>query len=130
VRYLLDTHVALWATYQSRKLSARARTLLSAEDVEVHVSAASFWEIAVKNTMQPGELPPVRQTIVDFAKAGFRELPVTSRAMAVLERLPILHKDPFDRLLVSQARTEGLMLLTADEKVGAYDPARAFVLVV
>jgi PIN domain nuclease of toxin-antitoxin system len=130
VRYLLDTHIALWATYQSRKLSARARALLTAEDIEVHVSAASLWEIAVKNAMQPGELPPVRVAITDFGKAGFRELSVTSRAMAFLEKLPLLHKDPFDRMLVSQASTEGFTLLTADEKVGAYDPAQGFVLVV
>lgn len=130
MRYLLDTHIALWATYQPRKLSARARTLLTAGDLEVHVSAASFWEIAVKNAIQPGELPPVSRAITDFGKAEFRELPVTSRAMAFLERLPLLHKDPFDRMLVSQASTEGLTLLTADEKVGAYDPAQAFVMVV
>jgi PIN domain nuclease of toxin-antitoxin system len=130
VRYLLDTHIALWATYRSRKLSAAARALLAAENIEVHVSAASLWEIAVKNAAQPGELPPVSQAITDFAKAGFRELPVTSRAMAFFERLPMLHKDPFDRMLVSQASTEGLTLLTADEKVSAYDSAKAFVTVV
>jgi PIN domain nuclease of toxin-antitoxin system len=130
VRYLLDTHIALWATYKPRKLSATARAILAAEGIEVHVSAASLWEIAVKNAAQPGELPPVIQAIVDFAKAGFRELPVTSRAMVFFERLPILHKDPFDRMLVSQASTEGLMLLTADEKVGAYDSAKAFVTVI
>ena len=59
-----------------------------------------------------------------------RELSVTSRAMAFFERLPMLHKDPFDRMLVSQASTEGFTLLTADEKVASYDPAQAFVLVV
>lgn len=130
MKYLLDTHIALWTTYRSRKLSARARALLSAENVEAYVSAASLWEIAVKNAMQPGELPPVSQTIADFDKAGFLELAVTRRAMSFLEKLPIVHKDPFDRMLVSQAATEGLALLTADEKVGTYDPAQAFVLVV
>ena len=130
MRYLLDTHVALWATYRSRKLSAAARAILVGEGIEVYVSAASLWEIAVKNAAQPGELPPVAEAIADFAKAGFRELPVTSRAMAFFERLPMLHKDPFDRMLVSQASTEGLMLLTADEKVSAYDSTRAFVTIV
>jgi len=130
VRYLLDTHIALWATYQPRKLPVRAKALLTTPDLEVHVSAASLWEIAVKNAAQPGELPPVAQAIADFAKAGFRELPVTSRAMAFFEKLPMLHKDPFDRMLVSQAATEGLTLLTADQRVSAYDSARAFVTVV
>lgn len=130
MRYLLDTHIALWATYKSRKLSARARALLVAEGTEVHVSAASLWEIAVKNAAKPGELPPVSKVIADFSKAGFRELSVTSRAITFFEKLPILHKDPFDRMLVSQASTEGLTLLTADEKIGAYDSVQAFVLVV
>jgi len=127
VRYLLDTHIALWATYQSRKLSVRARTLLSAEGVEAYVSVASLWEIAMKNTVQPGKLPPVRQAIADFAKAGFRELAVTSQAMIVLEVLPLLHKDPFDRMLVCQASSQGLILLTADEKIGAYDPDQRYI---
>jgi PIN domain nuclease of toxin-antitoxin system len=130
VRYLLDTHIALWATYRSRKLSVAARAILATESIEAYVSAASLWEIAVKNAVRPGELPPVAEAIADFAKAGFRELPVTSRAMAFFERLPMLHKDPFDRMLVSQASTEGLTLLTADEKVSAYDSAKAFVTVV
>jgi PIN domain nuclease of toxin-antitoxin system len=130
VRYLLDTHIALWATYRSRKLSAAARAILATESIEAYVSAASLWEIAVKNAAQAGELPPVAEAIADFAKAGFRELPVTSRAMTFFERLPMLHKDPFDRMLVSQASTEGLMLLTADEKVSVYDSVGAFVTVV
>jgi PIN domain nuclease of toxin-antitoxin system len=130
VRYLLDTHIALWATYQSRKLSARARASLTAENIEVYVSAASLWEVAVKNTVQPGELPPVRQAMADFGKAGFRELPVTGRAMVALEALPVLHKDPFDRLLISQAATEGLVLLTSDEKIGAYDRDQRFIRIV
>ena len=130
MRYLLDTHIALWATYRSRKLSAAARTILAAEGIEAYVSAASLWEIAVKNAAQRGELPPVAEAIANFEKAGFRELPVTSRAMAFFEKLPMLHKDPFDRMLVSQASAEGLTLLTADEKVGAYDATGAFVTVV
>jgi PIN domain nuclease of toxin-antitoxin system len=124
---LLDTHVALWATYQSRRLSVRARELLSSEGAEAYVSAASLWEIAVKNTMQPGELPPVRQAISDFAKAGFRELAVTGQAMVVLEALPMMHKDPFDRMLVSQASAEALVLVTGDKKLGAYDPEQRFI---
>jgi len=127
VRYLLDTHIALWATYQSRKLPARARAALSDEGAEGYVSAASLWEIALKNTMQPGELPPVRQAIADFGRAGLRELAVTSQSVVVLEQLPLLHKDPFDRMLISQASSEGLVLLTADEKIGAYDPEQRYI---
>jgi PIN domain nuclease of toxin-antitoxin system len=123
----LDTHIALWATYQSRRLSALARAALSADGVEAYVSAASFWEIAVKNTIQPGGLPPVRQAIADFAKAGFRELAVTGQSMIALEALPQLHKDPFDRMLACQASSEGLVLLTDDEKIGAYDPDRKYI---
>lgn len=130
MRYLLDTRIALWATYQSRKLSVRVRASLTDEDAEVHVSAASLWEIAVKNTAQPGELPPVGQVIADFGKAGFRELPVTKRAMVALEALPVLHKDPFDRLLICQASTDGLILLTSDEKIGAYDRDQRYIHVV
>jgi PIN domain nuclease of toxin-antitoxin system len=128
--YLVDTHIALWAIYQSRRLSARARELLSAEGVEAYVSVASLWEIALKNTMRPGELPPVRQAMADFTKAGLRELAVTGQAMIALEGLPVLHKDPFDRMLISQALTEGLVLMTGDKKVGAYDPDQRYIQIV
>ena len=130
MRYLLDTHIALWATYQSRKLSARAHELLSADSVEAYVSAASLWEIAMKNTMRPGELPPVRQAIADFGKVGFRELAVTGQATIALEGLPVLHKDPFDRMLIAQAATEGLLLMTGDGKIGAYDPDQRYIQIV
>jgi PIN domain nuclease of toxin-antitoxin system len=127
LRFLLDTHVALWAIYESRQLSGRARELLSAADAEAYVSAVSLWEIALKTTMRPGVLPPVQQVITDLLQASFRELALTSQAMTTLERLPLLHKDPFDRMLVSQALTEGLVFLTVDGKIGAYDPDQRFI---
>jgi PIN domain nuclease of toxin-antitoxin system len=121
VKYLLGTHIALWATYQSRRLSARARELLSAEGVETFVSAVSLWDIALKNAIQPGDLPPVRQAIAGFARTGYRELAVTGPATIVFEGLPMLHRDPFDRMLVSQASADGMVLLTGDAKIGQVD---------
>ena len=68
--------------------------------------------------------------MADFAKAGLRELAVTGQAMIAVEGLPVLHKDPFDRMLISQALTEGLVLMTSDKKVGAYDPDQRYIQIV
>jgi PIN domain nuclease of toxin-antitoxin system len=70
---------------------------------------------------------PVQQVTADLLEASFKELALTSQAMTTLERLPLLHKDPFDRMLISQALTEGLVLLTADGKIGAFSPDQHFI---
>jgi len=118
MRLLLDTHVALWSLDGSiEKATAR----LIAEADAVYVSAASLWEIAIKHA-----LGRIRLSLADLpaslTASGFRELPVTWRHSIEVRNLPPRHKDPFDRLLVAQAMSEPLHLLTSDPSLAAYSP--------
>lgn len=112
MRVLLDTHIFLWAVAGSRSLAAPARRLIESAD-EVYVSAASIWEIAIKARI--GKLKADATELADAIDAsGFLELPVTAAHAAAVSRLGLPHSDPFDRLLIAQAITEPLKLLTCD----------------
>lgn len=120
MRVLLDTHVALWAVAGSTHLSRPAEQAIVDAD-EVWVSAASVWEIAIKHALGRGDMPvTAEQAVQAFHDAGYSLLHVTAEHAAYVERLPVHHKDPFDRLLVAQAVTEPLVLLTADQALCAY----------
>ena len=118
---LIDTHLLLWAAGQPQKLSRAARRLLDDPDARLWFSAASLWEVAIKHGLgrEDFRVEPVRlrRGLLDN---GWRELAVSSEhAVATLD-LPPLHKDPFDRMLLAQARVEGLSLVTSDELVARY----------
>lgn len=118
MRLLLDTHILLWLMSDSPRLSRQARaTIVSA--TEVYVSAATIWEIAIKFRL--GKLREDPETIVEkLEAAGLRELDVNYRHALATAQLPRLHGDPFDRILVAQAITEPLHLLTVDARLAAY----------
>ena len=118
VRLLLDTHVFLWAVAGSTLLKTPARRVIEAAD-EVHVSAASIWEIAIKARLGKIDADPVELTAAIEA-SGFLELPVKAVHCAGVSALAAHHNDPFDRLLVSQAIAEPLRLLTADTLLARY----------
>jgi PIN domain nuclease of toxin-antitoxin system len=124
MRLLLDSHIAVWALLDDPRLSARARQLIAAEANEVWVSVASIWEIAIKHSLGRGGMPfSGTAAIGHFRQAGFRLLDIRPEHAAATEALPPLHADPFDRLLVAQARTEPLHLLTHDTMIARYgDP--------
>jgi PIN domain nuclease of toxin-antitoxin system len=118
MRLLLDTHIFLWAVVGSPSLKAKARQTIAAADA-VHVSAASIWEIAIKARL--GKIAAEPDALVSaIDESGFIELPVQARHAAAVARLPSLHGDPFDRLLIAQAITEPLRLLTADSTLVPY----------
>jgi PIN domain nuclease of toxin-antitoxin system len=121
VKLLLDTHLLLWAAGQPERLSAAARTLLENANNELLFSAASFWEIAIKKTLgrEDFRVEPrlLRRGLLDN---GYIELPVTSQHAVSIDSLPPLHNDPFDRLLLAQAVTEGITLLTRDARLARY----------
>lgn len=118
MRVLLDTHIFVWAIAGNRRLSSSARRYLNAAEV-VFVSAASIWEVAVKARL--GKIDSDPEELAEAIDAsGFIELPVTSRHAAAVSKLPLHHQDPFDRLLLAQALTEPLRLITADESLKAY----------
>lgn len=118
---LLDTHVALWAITDSRKLSGAARELILDDGNSVSVSVASLWEIAIKHARHPGHMPvQARDAARYFREAGYRMLAVSAEHVLGLETLPSIHQDPFDRLLVAQAFMEPLRLVTHDRTVTRY----------
>ncbi len=121
MRLLLDTHVALWALTDDPRLSQRARVLIEDPANDILVSAASVWEIAIKHALGRGDMPISGEQALDwFRQAGYRLLPIAPEHAAAVEHLPDHHRDPFDRLLVSQARGEPLRLLTHDPLVLRY----------
>ena len=118
MRVLLDTNVLLWAFLDSPKLSPVGRAAIEGAD-EVYVSAASIWEVAVKVGL--GKLPvDMSQLAATLDASGFLELYVTAEHAAFVAQLPPHHGDPFDRLLIAQAMTEPLVLLTADAQLAQY----------
>ncbi len=121
MRLLADTHIALWAILDDQRLSPLARRMLEDPTNTVFISVASLWEIATKRSQArtgPGAISlSSEQALSAFVEAGFEILPVeTAHALAV-ERLPLLHSDPFDRMLVAQALVEGMRVLTHDATV-------------
>ncbi|MGA9015734.1 MAG: type II toxin-antitoxin system VapC family toxin [Acetobacteraceae bacterium] len=124
MRLLLDTHIALWAVADDSRLSPAASELIADPANEVFVSAASLWEIAIKRGLARGtanDMPVSAQEALGyFRDAGYALLDIASAHTVAVERLPMLHADPFDRILVAQALTVPLRLLTHDARVARY----------
>ena len=118
---LLDTHIALWAITDSPRLSAQAREWIESPRATVWVSAATVWEIAIKHGLGRGDMPVSGQEALDyFRQSGYRLLAVQSEHAAAVETLPAHHADPFDRILIAQALTEPMRMLTHDSTVARY----------
>jgi PIN domain nuclease of toxin-antitoxin system len=118
---LLDTHIALWAITDSPKLPTTARDLILAETSTIYVSTASIWEIGIKHSLQRGDMPVSGKAALHyFREAGYRILPIEAEHAVAVETLPLHHQDPFDRLLVAQALTEPLRLISHDRQVARY----------
>ncbi len=120
MRVLLDTHALLWWLAGDRSLSKRARAVISDESNEIFVSAASAWEVSTKHRI--GKLPGAGPLAVDFAREvrqqGFSELPITLDQGQVAGALPGDHRDPFDRMLIAQARDEKMAIVSNE---GVFD---------
>ena len=124
MRLLLDTHVALWAVRNAPRLSHRARELIGDLDNPVYVSVVSLWEIAIKFALRkgrPSDMPvSAAEASAFFVRAGYELLPVLPQHALAIAALPPARTDPFDRMLIAQARAEPLRLLTSDAAVAAY----------
>ena len=119
MRVLLDTHVLLWAVLDDPRLSAGQREAIAAG--EVWLSAASVWEIGIKRAIGKLEVPDAIFAIA--ADAGCQPLPIAWAHAEAAAALPPHHADPFDRMLIAQARCEGLRLASSDARMAAYDVA-------
>ncbi|MBK8458036.1 MAG: type II toxin-antitoxin system VapC family toxin [Phyllobacteriaceae bacterium] len=121
---LLDTHLLLWVAYEPRKLTRAAEDLLGEPDNILFFSAASLWEVAIKAALGRSDFTvepaPLRAGLLSN---GYRELAIESRHVLALRRLPPIHADPFDRMLLAQAGEGGLTLITADRVVASYGGA-------
>ncbi len=117
MRLLLDTHVLLCAL-SGPELAPQARRLIDSAD-EVFVSSVSFWELAIKSSVGKLDIDIVRLQAQSLA-AGFEPLPITWIHALAVNGLPLLHRDPFDRMLVAQAISEPVHLLTHDALLTRY----------
>lgn len=118
MQVLLDTHLFIWWLKDDAQLSKHARTVITDADI-VYVSSVSVWEAAIK--IQLGKLDANIKDLVRAIEAeGFTELPLLSKQAAIVTELPLIHRDPFDRMLVAQAISEPLRLLTSDEILKDY----------
>lgn len=126
MKLLLDTHIILWAAEDSERLSDRARHYLLDPSNDLYYSAASLWEITIKRAMGRDDFQvDPRRLWRMLPISGYRELPVTGEHAIAVDTLPLLHNDPFDRMLLAQARVEELVLLTVDRRLAEYgEPVR------
>ena len=118
MRLLLDTHLLLWWMSNDPALSKQARELIADPNNTIFISAITMWEIWLKKSLGKLELPGNFEEAL--AKESFESLPLSSAAAKGVAELPWLHRDPFDRVLIAQARESKLWLITADKEVAAY----------
>lgn len=118
---MLDTHLLIWAGIGSDRLSSATRSVLEDPSIEVRFSVVSLWEVVIKLQLGRADFQVDPDALRAHARlAGLVELPVTGEHALGVRSLPDLHGDPFDRLLIAQARHEELTLLTVDQQVLAY----------
>jgi PIN domain nuclease of toxin-antitoxin system len=121
VRLLIDTHLLLWATASSKRLPREARALIEDPANEAYFSAASIWEIAIKSSLGRKDFRiDLAALLTALPEMGLAELPVTAVHAVGVIKLPPIHRDPFDRLLISQSIAEPLALLTNDAVLARY----------
>jgi PIN domain nuclease of toxin-antitoxin system len=122
MRLLLDTHVLIWSTVDPGRLSDDAATAISDPENDLFVSAVSGWEVAVKRAQGRLQFPEVDRALL--ADRRMVELPISLAHAAEAGALPLHHRDPFDRLLIAQARVDDLIVLTRDRAFDSYDVRR------
>ncbi len=123
MRALLDTQIWLWSLVSPERIGSRGRELLQDPRNVLALSAASSWEIAIKYRLGRLPLPERPEEFIPprLARDGIEALPVSHHHACRVSELPDHHRDPFDRLLIATAQLEGLLLITADRQLGAYD---------
>ena len=118
MQYLLDTHIILWWLTEPEKISPKARKIISDKNNIIYTSSVSYWEMAIKKSI--GRLTLPNNILEILLNEGFKMLPLTPEESLGVADLPLLHQDPFDRMLVIQAKLHDLVLITQDKKIMDY----------
>jgi PIN domain nuclease of toxin-antitoxin system len=128
MRLLLDTHAFLWFILDDPQLSPTARVIIEDPANDVEISPASYWEIAIKIGLRKYALPRPYQEFIEsqISVNDFRILHIEPKHTSLITTMPLHHKDPFDRLLVAQAITEGIAIISVDERLDAYGVQRVW----
>ena len=126
MRLLLDTHAFLWFILDDPKLSAKADALISDPNNDIHVSPASYWEIAIKISLKKYSLPEPYQVFMEreITANDFGILPIEPKHTAAVTDMPFYHRDPFDRLIIAQATVEGIGVVSGDSAFDSYGITR------
>lgn len=121
MKFLLDTHILLWAAGSPERLSQEAKLIIEETENQLFFSAASLWEISIKKGLGRSDFKVdarvLRRALLDN---GYQELGISGLHTVSVEDLPLIDKDPFDRILLAQATAEGFILLTSDKKIAQY----------
>jgi PIN domain nuclease of toxin-antitoxin system len=121
MRVLLDTHILLWSLLEPSRLQDLHREVLEAPEFEIFFSAANIWEIAIKRALNRSDFDAEPEVIRAAAwTTGFQELPISGAHAAAVRQLPDHHRDPFDRILIGQAKTEPMRLMSTDPLIKCY----------
>lgn len=129
MKILLDTHILLWALSDDMRLPGKAKNIILQEENEIYYSTVSVWEVAIKHSLHPEQMPVSGQALSDYCKmAGYQPLAVHDDHVWALETIKRpadapRHNDPFDRMLISQAKAEGMLFLTHDALLPYYGEA-------
>jgi PIN domain nuclease of toxin-antitoxin system len=123
MKLLLDTHVAIWLVNEREQLSSKAKSMLLDENHTLYLSMASVWEMTIKISLAKLRSfnGGTRSFLAKAEDLPIALLPITQPHLEVLETLPFIHRDPFDRLLVAIAKADGMTILTADANIQKYD---------
>ena len=124
MKYLLDTHTAIWALLgNDEKLSAKAKGVMADRTIEIAVSIASAWDIAIKIS-KGGKITDMNGVTVFIDKLlenGIEIIGITAEEVSIVESMPFIHNDPFDRIIIATAKSRGMVLISADANVRKYD---------
>jgi PIN domain nuclease of toxin-antitoxin system len=126
-RYLLDTHTLIWYLSNDPRLPTNVADLLENPDETLLVSVASYWEMAIKLNLGKLTLPVSLEALMSIAyRKDILTLPIGESALLATSKLPLYHRDPFDRMIIAQAITDGLSVVSADEALDAYEVKRVW----
>ena len=127
MKYLLDTHMLLWSLEDSEKLPEKVRKIIDESKDEIYYSSVSIWETEIKHLKRPDDMRSSSEGLASFCdESGFRELTLKSKHVHMLKTLSLSedskrHNDPFDRILISQAKSEGMIFITHDDLLPYYN---------